>query len=95
MVTLCLTDIYGENHRYHFLKPALNRLQEAAGRYVEVMWNGIKDIVLSEGRTQVLSRDVREWKRVSSFNTLLQINKSRNKRSLCSIFNSLPKRSKV
>ena len=95
MVTQCLTDIYGEDHIYHFQRPGLNRLQEAAERYVEIMWNGIKDITRFHGCTRVLPRDVQEWKRVSSFNILLNRKNSRNNRSLCKIFDSLPTRSKV
>ena len=95
MVTQCLQDIYGEDHRYHFQQPGLNRLQEAAEQYVEVMWNGIRDITRYRGRPRVLPRDVREWKRVSSFNILYNRRNSWSKVSLCSIFNSLPKTSKV
>ena len=95
MVTRCLRDIYGENHTYHFQRPGLNRLQEAAERYVEIMWNGIKDITRYEGRRQILPRDVREWKRASSFNILYNRRNRWSKVSLCDIFNSLPKKSKV
>ena len=39
MVTQCLQDINNEENRYHFQRPALKKLQEAAEQHIENMWN--------------------------------------------------------
>ena len=95
MVTQCLQDINNEENRYHFQRPALKKLQEAAEQHIENMWNEIKDIVLDAGRREVLPGDIKEWKRVSGFNILYNRSKKRSRGSLCTILDSLPKKSKV
>ena len=96
MVTHCLRDIYGEENRYFFQRPALLKLQQAAEQYIEIMRHGIKDIVLAAGRREVLPRDIREWKLTNTdFNILLNRKTRMNGMSLCNIFNSFPKKSKV
>ena len=94
MVTQCLKNMYGEETRY-FFQPALLRLQQSAERYIEIMRHGIKDIVLAAGRRQVLPQDIQEWKRTSDFNILLNRSNSWSTLSLCSIFDSFPKKSKI
>ena len=85
-------DIYGEDTRYHFQGPAIVRLQGAAEQYIEDnMWNKIKEITIRAGRRQVLPRDIREWKRTTD----IKVRVKRINISLCSIFDSLPKKSKV
>ena len=95
MVEDSLTNIHGGDNRYFFPTLTIHRLQESAEEYILGMWNHIRDIVLSSGRQEVLPRDIEEWKSVSDFNTLVNRSKKRNNRSLCSILDSLPKRSKV
>ena len=85
-------DIYGEDNRYLFEDPALIRLQQSAEQYIECnMWNKIKEITIRAGRRQVLPRDIREWKRTTD----IKVRVKRINISLCSIFDSLPKKSKV
>ena len=78
---------------YCFQSPALLRLQQAAEQFLEIMWDQIKDIATHGGREfDVQDRDVRLWKRLTDF----KIRHSRkNNRSLCTMFDSLPVKSKV
>ena len=96
MVTQAVIDLYGVTitggTRYCFQSQARLRLQEAAEQFLESMWDQIKDIATHAGREfDVQDRDVRVWKRITGF----KIRHTRSNRSLCTMFGSLPAKSKV
>ena len=95
MVKELIKDLYGVTDmggaKYHFQSPALLRLQEASEHYIETMWNQIKNITVHSGRQHVSRRDFQIWKRLTG----LKITYKKNRQSLCSIFDSLPPKSKV
>ena len=95
MVKELIKDLYGVTDmggtKYHFQSPALLRLQEASEHYLEIMVNQIKNIAIHAGRRHVSPRDFQIWKRITG----LKITYKKNRQSLCSIFDSLPPKSKV
>ena len=95
MVKELIKDLYGVTDmggaKYHFQSPALLRLQEASEHYIQIMWNQIKNITIHAGRQHVSHRDFQIWKRVND----CKIRYKKNKQSFCSIFESLPPKSKV
>ena len=71
------TASYGQ--RFHFDDTALNSLQEAAERFLENMWEELRQ--LSHGDVVTIEH-IHSWKRVTDFKPRFK----KNTLSLCSIF---------
>ena len=89
MVRDVVMDLFGPDEygrtRYCFQSPALMSLQEGAESFLESMWEQLKDIAVTGGRTRIELRDVLLWKRTTDF-------KQRHLKrglSLCKVFESL------